>query len=134
MGIREMIQKKKDQFFVARDSDKRALQIESLKKQAAITSQERQETDNIRKLQQQISGNEAKIQEARTAGSRGVAQKIGAGFKSFATGAKKFEKGVSQFGGEPNKNSPFYTGGAMGTSAPKAKKSTAKNIHIHIGK
>ena len=133
MGIREMIQRKKDQFFVARDSEKRALQIESLKKQAEITEKERRETQEIRRLQAQISGGEQQIHDARTAGSRGIAQKIGAGFKSFGAGAKKFEKGVSQFGGQPNKNSPFYTGGAMGSS-PKSKKSGSKNIHIHIGK
>ena len=134
MGIGDFIQRKKEQFFVARDADKLELQKANLLKQREESNRERQSVEEIRKLQSEINANQNAIHEARTAGSRGVAQKIGGGFKSFASGAQKFDKNIQKFSGTPNPNSPFHTGGVMGSSPVKEKKSSGKTIHIHFSK
>lgn len=131
MGISDFIQRKKEMFFVARDADKLELQKQSLMKQREESRQEKTKVEEIRKLQAEISDNRNAIHEARTAGSSGIVKNIGAGFGKFAEGAKKFDKGVQQFSGEPNKDSPFYTGGPSGIKKFK-EKNHSKTIHLHF--
>lgn len=129
MGISDFIQRKKELFFVARDSDKLELQKANLMKQAAASRAEREKVDEIRKLQAEIRGNQNTIHEGRTAGSRAVVQKIATGFKSFGQGVKQF--GDNQRGG--NSDSPFYTGGVSGKKAIPPK-TEGKTVVIKIGK
>jgi hypothetical protein len=132
MGISEFIEKKKQMFFVARDSDKLELQKAALMKERDKAAAERREVEEVRKLQAEINDHNQKIHEARTQGSRAIAQKLGGAFKNFSANAKKIDEGVKKFAPASNKNSPFYTGGVTENRA-KPKKAKQAHVHIHFG-
>lgn len=133
MGISDYIQKKKQMFFVARDSDKLELQKAALMRERDKAAAERREVEEVRKLQAEINDHNTKIHEARTAGSRGVAQKIGGAFKNFAANAKKIDEGVKKFAPAQNNKSPFFTGGVTENRA-KPKKAKQQHVHIHLNR
>lgn len=92
MGVRDIIEKQKQQFFVARDSDKRELQRLSLIKENERLEKERVEVAEIRRLQNEIKVSNQAIHQDMTSGSRGIAQRLTKGFSDFGEVVKKFDK------------------------------------------
>ena len=130
MGIAEIIQRKKEQFFVARDSDKLELQKQHLLAQRDASKAERAKVEEVRQLQNEISTNQRAINEGR---SSGVAGRVASGFKAFQKGVQKVQQQGEKMGPQ-NNNSPFYTGGIMERTAKPAKKTEGKTVVIRIGK
>jgi len=101
MGIMDYIEKQKQQFFVARDSDKREIQKAALMKERERLEKERIEVSDIRKLQADVSGHRQAIHQDMTQGSRNVGKRVAEGFREFGEVVKKFDRP------EVNK-SPFH--------------------------
>lgn len=152
MSIRDIIEQKKQQFFLARDQDKRELQRASLEVEHKRLMQERQEAENIRRIQSDIREERAKIFQAKTEGTRRVANSIGDKIGAFGRGLSKIaeksnnagNKGRKNFGKGQSNNplfnlgtSPFSTGGPAGrVENPTTKKKETKvaTINVNINK
>lgn len=106
MGVWDYIEKQKQQFFVARDSDKREIQKLALIKERERLEKERIEVADIRRLQADVSMNKQAIHQDMTQGSRNVGKRVAEGFREFGEVVKKFDRpevDKAPFHAEPNK-------------------------------
>lgn len=114
MSIMETIQRKKNAFFVARDGDKREAQIATLEAEYKRIEKERAETQRVRELQTKIKNEQTQLHELRTQGTRDLKDRLLGGLKSIAKNTQERTNAFPQFEMQPNKESPFYTGGPLG--------------------
>lgn len=100
MGIRDIIEQKKREFFVARDMDKRDIQLAQLTKQREQLEKEAKLTDAIKTEQRAIRDIRSNPTRQRLAG-------IGAGFRKMAEGSQRYSDNVRAFGNDKPGPNPF---------------------------
>lgn len=128
MNIREYIQRKKEEHFLYRDTDKLALQKASLEK-------ERKELQARRALESSVRAEQKQISELRSAPRKERMASISRGFQGFKKAAENVNKGISKFSNSESK-SPFSSGGNPFGPDPKVDKKPADRprqivINIH---
>lgn len=94
MGIMEIIERRKQQFFVARDSEKLSLQKEALMKERERLFEEKKKVEEIRALQAEVSKERKDINSMRTQEVKTGFQKFGSGLR---TGLQNLNENVKQF-------------------------------------
>lgn len=128
MNIREYIQRKKEEHFLYRDSDKLQLQKASLEK-------ERKELQARRALESSVRAEQKQISELRSAPRKERMAGISRGFQGLKKAADNANKGISKFSSQKS-TSPFSAGGNPFGPDPKVEKKAAERprqivINIH---
>lgn len=117
MNIREFIQRKKEEHFLYRDSDKLALQKASLEKERKALQARRDLENSVRKEQKAVRDLRNEPVKRQLAGIR-------SGFQTLQKNAERVNKSVSAFS-NPDVKSPFSSG--VNPFGPDKKKEEVKN-------
>lgn len=137
MGIADIIERKKREFFIAKDADK-------LELQKAQLARERAEIERMNKLRADVRQEQSKLREARSMPTRERLTGIRSGFQNFASNVQRFSTenespGLSRVGSLSDDNpnivresvnaSPFSNGGSpFATRATIEKVPSAKKV------
>lgn len=107
MSIRDFIERKKQEFFVAKDSDKLQLQKEYLAKEREKLVSQRTDLEQVRKLQDDVRRERSAVKNLQ---GNDIMSKVRGGFKNLSENVKRFD-GVEK---KQQGNSPFFSAGPSG--------------------